>query len=274
MVDVFDTKQMKQDVLNEAVRVDYNSEIRLTTEGESNELPLRKVTLYKNDVAFYTRYGNIDDNHEIELSFPNDQADRVVKTLKLKDYGDGSVTVQYRTDETDMQGNFFERVGVGNYDQILNTLRGIAVLVSTTEETYEGICVGTSPIQLLGEKETSVNSVTVCHVLTANNELKGIRVCDITTLQIRDDKVAKDFSYFIRGVPQTKQTKRRKLRSLARVLARGAWKPPTLDRDFNGQHNIGSFSPIKWILTLASTSGYFFLMNTSGFHSLQMTMKS
>jgi len=199
----------KGEILNDAVKVDFHSEIRLTTNGEGNELPLRKVTLYKNNVAFYTRYGNIDDDHVIELSFPDNQADRVVKTLKLKDYGDGSVTVQYRTDETDMQGNFFERVGVGSYEQILNSLRGIQVKVETAEGEFEGICVGTSPIELI--TDTSVKKATVVHVLTPQNELKGIRVCDVTTLTIKDDKVANDFSYFIRGVPQTKQTKKKKV---------------------------------------------------------------
>lgn len=199
----------KEEILKDAVKVDFHSEIRLTTNGEGNELPLRKVTLYKNNVAFYTRYGNIDDDHVIELSFPDDQADRVVKTLKLKDYGDGSVTVQYRTDETDMQGNFFERVGVGSYEQILNSLRGIQVKVETAEGEFEGICVGTSPIELITDK--IVKKATVVHVLTPQNELKGIRVCDISTLTIKDDKVANDFSYFIRGVPQTKQTKKKKV---------------------------------------------------------------
>lgn len=200
---------IKREILGDAVKVDYDSEIKLTTPGESNEMPLRKVTLYKNNVAFYTRYGNIEDDHKIELSFPDDQAARVVKTLKLKDYGDGSVTVQYRTDETDMQGNFFEQVGVGNYEQILNSLRGIRVNVSTKDEDIQGICVGTSPIQLIEERK--VGNVNVVHILTGENELKGFRVCDIKSFKILDDKVANDFSYFVRGVPQTKQTKKKKI---------------------------------------------------------------
>jgi len=200
----------KEEILTDAVKVDFLSEIRLTTQGEANELPLRKVSLYKNNVAFYTRYGNVDDDQVVELSFPDDQSDRVIKTLKLKDYGDGSVTVQYRTDATDMQGNFFEQVGVGSYEEILNSLRGIQVKVETAESEFEGICVGTSTIELIAE-ETAAGEVTVLHVLTPQNELKGIRVCDIITLTIEDEKVANDFSYFIRGVPQTMQTKKKKI---------------------------------------------------------------
>ena len=59
---------------------------------QEDELPLRKVSLYKNDVAFYTRKGTVEKSQIVTLSFPEEDADRVVKTLKLTDYDDGFVT--------------------------------------------------------------------------------------------------------------------------------------------------------------------------------------
>ena len=56
------------------------------------EFPLKKVSLYKNNVAFYTRKGQVSGNQIVTLSFPEEDADRVVKTLKLSDYDAGFVT--------------------------------------------------------------------------------------------------------------------------------------------------------------------------------------
>src|SRR5262245_28748152 len=54
-------------------------------------LPLRRVTLYSNGVAYFERRGTVTGRAEIDLSFKQSQVDDVLKSLVVLDLGRGRV---------------------------------------------------------------------------------------------------------------------------------------------------------------------------------------
>eukprot|EP00494_Astrolonche_serrata_P032979 UN33248 len=101
-----------------------------------------------------------------------------------------------------MQGNF-EKVGVGSYTQILDSLRGIQIEVMTKNSgKVSGVCVGTSLVDERLDndaKNNEDNNGTLpgkIHKLRKllilskkTNEINGILLIDVETFTITDPRV-------------------------------------------------------------------------------------
>src|SRR5215470_2186438 len=64
---------------------------RETRPSAGQSLPLRRVTLYSNGVAYFERRGTVTGRAEINLSFKQSQVDDVLKSLVVLDLGRGRV---------------------------------------------------------------------------------------------------------------------------------------------------------------------------------------
>ncbi len=58
---------------------------------QSNTLPLKRVILYSNGVAYFERRGQVTGKAEINLAFKQSQVDDVLKSLVVLDLGKGRV---------------------------------------------------------------------------------------------------------------------------------------------------------------------------------------
>jgi hypothetical protein len=56
-----------------------------------NQLPLKRVILYSNGVAYFERRGQVTGRAEINLAFKQSQVDDVLKSLVVLDLGKGRV---------------------------------------------------------------------------------------------------------------------------------------------------------------------------------------
>src|SRR5215204_6333616 len=56
-----------------------------------SELPIRRVILYSNGVAYVERRGMVSGNAEINLSFKQSQVDDVLKSMVVLDLGKGKI---------------------------------------------------------------------------------------------------------------------------------------------------------------------------------------
>src|SRR5258708_39438018 len=54
-------------------------------------LPIRKVVLYSNGVAYIERRGMVNGNAEVNLSFKQSQVDDVLKSMVVLDLGQGKI---------------------------------------------------------------------------------------------------------------------------------------------------------------------------------------
>ncbi|MEP6789092.1 MAG: hypothetical protein ABJB40_11715, partial [Acidobacteriota bacterium] len=56
-----------------------------------NKLPIRRVILYSNGVAYVERRGIVTGNAEVSLSFKQSQVDDVLKSMVVLDLGHGKI---------------------------------------------------------------------------------------------------------------------------------------------------------------------------------------
>src|SRR6266536_3493276 len=118
-----------------------------TTKVTTQTLPIRRVTLYSNGVAYIERRGTVSDHAEINLSFKQSQVDDVLKSMVVLDLGQGKIgAVSYnssapasvRTSEISFnvpsksEDTEEESGGLAN---VLTQLQGANVLVTSTKGT-------------------------------------------------------------------------------------------------------------------------------------------
>ena len=120
------------------------------SDDSESKLPIRRVILYSNGVAYIERRGLVTGNAEISLSFKQSQVDDVLKSMVVLDLGEGKIgSVSYnssmpasaRTAEipldipalTEQAGN--DSTGLA---RILVQLQGAKVLVNSAKGPVEG----------------------------------------------------------------------------------------------------------------------------------------
>src|SRR3979409_1151636 len=62
-----------------------------TIKANTQTLPIRKVILYSNGVAYIERRGTVSGHAEISLSFKQSQVDDVLKSMVVLDLGQGRI---------------------------------------------------------------------------------------------------------------------------------------------------------------------------------------
>src|SRR5436190_9632966 len=63
----------------------------VTAKSTSQTLPIRRVILYSNGVAYIERRGTVSGHAEIDLSFKQSQVDDVLKSMVVLDLGQGRI---------------------------------------------------------------------------------------------------------------------------------------------------------------------------------------
>lgn len=71
-----------------------------TISSSTHSLPIRRVILYSNGVAYIERRGTVSGHAEISLSFKQSQVDDVLKSMVVLDLGQGRIgAVSYNSKE-------------------------------------------------------------------------------------------------------------------------------------------------------------------------------
>src|SRR5258708_89372 len=68
-----------------------SSPARTVATDPSGQLPIRRVILYSNGVAYVERRGMVTGNAEVNLSFKQSQVDDVLKSMIVLDLGQGKI---------------------------------------------------------------------------------------------------------------------------------------------------------------------------------------
>src|SRR4051812_26620806 len=130
--------------------------------GESStSLPIRRVILYSNGVAYIERRGMVSGNAEVNLSFKQSQVDDVLKSMVVLDLGKGHIgAVSYNSSapiETRMSEIPFSVQPVssdgGGIATVLSQLQGAKVAVTSTRGTFVGSVLTVEKKQIRGDKE-------------------------------------------------------------------------------------------------------------------------
>jgi hypothetical protein len=153
----------------------------------SPQLPVAQTVLFSSGVGFFQREGEIDGNQRIDLSFPVQDINDLLKSMVLQDLGHGHVSaVSYESrDPIDKTLRSFAINLTQNpgYGQILNQARGEKVEVSlqASNNAQPGTLTGT--IIGVEAKEDAVSKDKIVHVDMLNlwcaEGMRSLRMPDV-----------------------------------------------------------------------------------------------
>jgi acyl CoA:acetate/3-ketoacid CoA transferase alpha subunit len=178
-----------------------------TASADRQTLPLKRVVLYSNGVAYFERRGRVTGRAEIALDFKQTQVDDVLKSMVVLDLGKGRVgsvsynsstppgarlgeipfALQPTTDANDQKGGL---AGV------LAQLQGARVTVAAGSRTVTGavLTVEHRKSQLAPDKLPVISNFLV--LSAEGGELVSVDFSEIRSLKLADGEARKDIETF------------------------------------------------------------------------------
>lgn len=168
-----------------------------------DQVPVRKITLYRSGVGYFERSGSVSDNAQIQLRFKTEQINDILKSMVLLDFDGGRIeSVSYGSKEP--LAKRLASFGINIADnptaaQILDRLRGTAVKIFTVEGEHSGTIMNIEqrktvfqpPSGATGGGGTAVHDLPWINLLTD----KGVRSYDLTKVngfEILDKELASE----------------------------------------------------------------------------------
>lgn len=173
--------------------------------ASEDQVPVRKITLYRSGVGYFERSGSIRDNAEIQLRFKTDQINDILKSMILLDLDGGRIdSVSYGSKEplakrlASFGINIADNPSAG---EILQRLRGTAVRITNTEGNFSGTIMNVEkrptvfqpPAGTSGAGGAAVFDLPWINLLTD----QGVRSFDLTKVsgfEILDKELASELN--------------------------------------------------------------------------------
>jgi uncharacterized membrane protein YgcG len=173
--------------------------------GRAAELPIRRIVLYTAGVGFFERQGDVQDTETVELVFPSDEINDLLKSMVVQDRGGGTVSrITYGSPTPLSYALSSFAVDLADNPtlaDLLDQLRGTPVRC-TTSKVYEGTIVGLE-IRADGPVEQP-HETTWLNLLTE----QGLQSLELTTLQavqVLDPDLERQFRLALAEVAKTRR---------------------------------------------------------------------
>lgn len=166
------------------------------------QLPIKRVILYSNGVAYVERRGMVSGNAEINLSFKQSQVDDVLKSMVVLDLGKGKIGAVSYNSSAPVASRMAEipfSVGAltgegGGIAGVLAQLQGAKVAVTSTKGAATGSILTVERRQVKTEKETFMTSVLV--IASESGEITTFDLNDVKSLKLLDAGTQRDLNEF------------------------------------------------------------------------------
>jgi hypothetical protein len=168
-------------------------------------LPIRRVILYSNGVAYIERRGTISGHAEISLSFKQSQVDDVLKSMVVLDLGQGRIgAVSYNSSappSTRMAEIPFAISSAtdgnnGGLAGVLSQLQGARVIVATGTRAVTGsiLTVEAKKVQIDADGPAVIEQRLV--IASDNGELSSFDLAEVRSVQLADEGARRDLTEF------------------------------------------------------------------------------
>src|SRR5262252_4559726 len=179
---------------------------RETRPSAGQSLPLRRVTLYSNGVAYFERRGTVTGRAEIDLSFKQSQVDDVLKSLVVLDLGRGRVgAVSYNSSappsarlneipfsiDASTNGD-----AAGGLAGVLEQLQGARVAVTAANRSAIGAVLTIGERQIPTEKDKPPVKTHTLVITTDSGELQSFDLNDVRAIKLLDEGARHDITQF------------------------------------------------------------------------------
>lgn len=162
-----------------------------------DQVPIRRITLYRSGVGYFERAGSIDGNAEIQLRFNTEQINDILKSMVLLDLDGGKIeSVSYGSKEPLQRRLASFGVNIASnpsMPELLGQLRGAQVKVLVAGDQITGTVLGVE--NRLTPPSKDVPAVQMPHLnLVTPNGLRSIAISDITSFEILDKELASELN--------------------------------------------------------------------------------
>ncbi|HYP00597.1 MAG TPA: hypothetical protein VER76_10445, partial [Pyrinomonadaceae bacterium] len=188
-------------------------------------LPIRRVILYSNGVAYIERRGMVSGHAEVNLSFKQSQVDDVLKSMIVLDLGQGRIgAVSYNSSAppsariADIPFSVASSTQSSGLAGVLGQLQGARVVVTTANRTATG------SILTVEERRSQIDSTKpalVTHALviaSESGELSSFELEEVRSVKLVDEGTRRDIAEFASA---TAAARRRDAKTIA-VTSDGA----------------------------------------------------
>jgi hypothetical protein len=175
-----------------------------TRASESGQtLPIRRVILYSNGVAYIERRGMVSGHAEVNLSFKQSQVDDVLKSMIVLDLGQGRIgAVSYNSSAppsariADIPFSVASSTQSGGLAGVLGQLQGARVIVTTANRTATGsiLTVEERRSQIDADKPPLVTHALV--IASETGELSSFELAEVRSVKLVDEGTRRDIAEF------------------------------------------------------------------------------
>jgi len=171
--------------------------------NSAEQLPIRRVILYSNGVAYVERRGIVSGAAEINLSFRQSQVDDVLKSMVVLDLGKGSKigAVSYNSSApvSSQMAEIPFSIGPmtgdgGGLAGVLAQLQGAKVAVTSAKGAASGSIVTVERKQVQGEKTSTTASILV--IASETGEISSFDLTDVKSVKLLDEGTRRDLNEF------------------------------------------------------------------------------
>ncbi|MEO7509662.1 MAG: hypothetical protein ABIZ95_20620, partial [Pyrinomonadaceae bacterium] len=179
-------------------------EERSTATGQT--LPIKRVILYSNGVAYIERRGTVSGHAEVNLSFKQSQVDDVLKSMVVLDLGQGRIgAVSYNSSAppsarmADIPFSIAAQTAEntrGGLAGVLSQLQGARVVVTTTKGTFTGSVLTIEQRKSPPATDKPATTIDALVIATESGELSSFDLTDVRSVRLVDEGTRRDVSEF------------------------------------------------------------------------------
>lgn len=181
----------------------------------ASTLPIKKVVLYSNGVAYIERRGFVTGNAEINLSFKQSQVDDVLKSMVVLDLNQGKIgAVSYnssapasaRTAEIPFSvGAESGTEGTGGMAEVLSQLQGAKVAVTSLKASAAGSILTVEKRNIPADKDRPAGTARFLVIASDSGEITNFDLADIRSVKLLDDGTKRDLNEFANATASTRR---------------------------------------------------------------------
>ena len=176
--------------------------------GQTADLPIRKVVLYKHGVGFFERAANVAAGESIRLQFKADEMDDVLKSLTIDSRGGAVVGVRYDSSDplAKKLENFPFRLGGGDsLSRILDQFKGAKLRLRLTAEEIEGTIVSARTIAATERQAESHRLL----LLSDDGEIQTVDPAAALGLRFVDTRLQEQFREYLMLIAGSRNREKR-----------------------------------------------------------------
>ncbi|HLL73379.1 MAG TPA: hypothetical protein VK363_18210 [Pyrinomonadaceae bacterium] len=186
-----------------APRIEEARDTPARTHAPGETLPIRRVILYSNGVAYIERRGMVSGHAEVNLSFKQSQVDDVLKSMIVLDLGQGRIgAVSYNSSAppsariADIPFSVASSTQSSGLAGVLGQLQGARVVVTTANRTATGsiLTVEERRSQIDADKPPLITHALV--IASETGELSSFELADVRSVKLVDEGTRRDIAEF------------------------------------------------------------------------------